>query len=57
VDTVDAVQGSPHLFLPDGTDVHNPGIEVRWEGPWASGYPIAKVTDPAWPEKLLRAAA
>jgi predicted DsbA family dithiol-disulfide isomerase len=57
VAVTDAVQGSPHLFLPDGTDVHNPGIEVRWEGPWASGYPIAKVTDPAWPEKLLRAAA
>lgn len=53
----DAVQGSPHLFLPDGSDVHNPGIEVHWEGPWASGYPIAKVIDPAWPEKLLRAAA
>jgi predicted DsbA family dithiol-disulfide isomerase len=57
VAVTDAVQGSPHLFLPDGTDVHNPGIEVRWEGPWASGYPIAASIDPAWPEKLLRAAA
>ena len=27
-----AVQGSPHLFLPDGSDVHNPGIEMHWEG-------------------------
>jgi len=56
VAVTDAVQGSPHLFLPDGTDVHNPGIDVHWEGPWASGYPIAKSIDPAWPEKLLRAA-
>lgn len=50
----DAVQGSPHLFLPDGTGVHNPGIDVRWEGPWASGYPIAKVTDRSWAESLVQ---
>ncbi|WUS95061.1 DsbA family protein [Kribbella sp. NBC_00709] len=49
----DVVQGSPHLFLPDGTSVHNPGIDVHWEGPWASGYPIAQATDPDWPDRLL----
>jgi predicted DsbA family dithiol-disulfide isomerase len=49
----DRVAGSPHLFLPDGTGLHNPGIDVRWEGPWAKGYPVAKVTDPAWAEKVL----
>lgn len=53
----DAVQGSPHLFLPDGTDVHNPGISVHWEGPWASGYPIAEGNDPGWAERLLERAA
>ncbi|MFC6160507.1 DsbA family oxidoreductase [Kribbella jiaozuonensis] len=53
----DAVQGSPHLFLPDGSSVHNPGIEVHWEGPWASGYPIAEATDPGWPERFLNLAA
>ncbi|HET6743171.1 MAG TPA: DsbA family protein [Kribbella sp.] len=53
----DAVQGSPHLFLPDGTDAHNPGISVRWEGPWASGYPIAQGNDPGWAERLLERAA
>ncbi len=34
----DAVQGSPHLFLPDGTNGQNPGLEVSWaqdaEGGW-----------------------
>ncbi|MFD3400737.1 DsbA family protein [Kribbella sp. NPDC058693] len=57
VAVTDAVQGSPHLFLPDGSSVHNPGIEVHWEGPWASGYPIAEATDPGWPERLLNLAA
>jgi predicted DsbA family dithiol-disulfide isomerase len=28
----EAVQGSPHVFLPDGTNEHNPGIELHWEG-------------------------
>ncbi|MGC0252225.1 hypothetical protein [Pseudactinotalea sp. Z1748] len=28
----EAVQGSPHFFLADGSDVHNPGIEFHWEG-------------------------
>lgn len=53
----DAVQGSPHLFLPDGSAVHNPGIDVHWEGPWASGYPIAEATDPGWPDRLLNLVA
>lgn len=26
----DEVNGSPHLFLPDGADAHNPGIEMEW---------------------------
>lgn len=25
------VQGSPHVFLPDGTSSHNPGIEFHWD--------------------------
>jgi predicted DsbA family dithiol-disulfide isomerase len=53
----DAVKGSPHLFLSDGTDAHNPGIDVRWEGPWAAGYPIATAKDDGWAERLLRLAA
>ncbi|WP_350278483.1 DsbA family protein [Kribbella sp. HUAS MG21] len=53
----DAVQGSPHLFLADGTAIHNPGVAVHWEGPWAAGYPIAQNKDPDWAHQLLRAAA
>jgi predicted DsbA family dithiol-disulfide isomerase len=26
----DAVQGSPHLFVQDGTNAQNPGLEVDW---------------------------
>ncbi|MEV0796622.1 DsbA family protein [Kribbella sp. NPDC050281] len=57
VATTDAIQGSPHLFLPDGTNFHNPGITVHWEGPYASGYPIAQNTNPTWPNHLLNQAA
>jgi predicted DsbA family dithiol-disulfide isomerase len=53
----DAVSGSPHLFLPGGGSAHNPGLTVRWEGPWASGYPIAADTDPGWADRLLASAA
>ena len=28
----DSVKGSPHVFLADGTDEHNPGIALHWEG-------------------------
>lgn len=27
-----AVQGSPHFFLADGSDAHNPGVEFHWAG-------------------------
>jgi predicted DsbA family dithiol-disulfide isomerase len=51
----DAVAGSPHFFFADGTDAHNPGITVRWEGPWASGYPIVEKDDPGvWDELVHR---
>jgi predicted DsbA family dithiol-disulfide isomerase len=34
----DVVQGSPHLFVQDGTNAQNPGLEVDWreepEGVW-----------------------
>jgi len=53
----DAVPGSPTLRLPDGSTVHNPGMTVHWEGPWAAGYPIVDVDDPRVYEDLLRRAA
>jgi predicted DsbA family dithiol-disulfide isomerase len=52
----DDVQGSPHFFLPDGSDVHNPGIQLRWEGEPGAGYPIVEHDDPqAYDELVARA--
>jgi predicted DsbA family dithiol-disulfide isomerase len=28
--SADDVKGSPHVFLPDGTGMHNPGIDFEW---------------------------
>jgi len=53
----DAIPGSPTLRLPDGSTVHNPGMTVHWEGPWAAGYPIVDVDDPRVYEDLLRRVA
>ncbi|NIH81645.1 DsbA family oxidoreductase [Amycolatopsis viridis] len=53
----DEVNGSPHLFTADGTDVHNPGIAVHWEGPWASGFPVVDAHDSDWTDALLKKAA
>jgi Predicted dithiol-disulfide isomerase involved in polyketide biosynthesis len=53
----DAIAGSPTFRLADGTTVTNPGIEVRWEGPWAAGYPVVESDDPAVYDDLLRRAA
>jgi predicted DsbA family dithiol-disulfide isomerase len=53
----DEVMGSPHLFLPDGTDAHNPGIEMEWSGEHGQGFPMVAKDDPAVYEDLLRRAA
>jgi predicted DsbA family dithiol-disulfide isomerase len=52
-----AVEGSPHLFLPDGTNVHNPGIERHWEGEVGVGFPVVDRDEPALFEELLQRAA
>lgn len=44
---------SPHLFLPDGTNVANPGITVHWQGPWAAGFPVIDHDDLTIHETLL----
>jgi predicted DsbA family dithiol-disulfide isomerase len=52
------VQGSPHLFLPDGSDVHNPGIDLRWEGEGLDAMPVIEKDYPAvFDEMVERAAA
>ena len=55
--TSGSIKGSPHLFLPDGTDVHNPGIEHHWEGEAGEGFPSVDEDRPEVYEELLRRAA
>lgn len=42
----DDVAGSPHVFLPDGTESHNPGIDMEWHGEHGEGFPIVKEDRP-----------
>lgn len=53
----DAIPASPTLRLPDGTTVTNPGIDVRWQGPWAEGFPVVDAHDAGVYDELLRRAA
>lgn len=53
----DEVQGSPHFFLPDGSDVHNPGIELHWVGEPGAGFPVVDSDDPAAMDELVKRAA
>jgi hypothetical protein len=54
----DAVSGSPHLFLHDGTDLQNPGLQLDWaqrpDGQWT---PSLVRDDVEIYERLLRRAA
>lgn len=34
------VQGSPHVFLPDGRNVHNPGVRFEWTAAHGRGFPV-----------------
>jgi predicted DsbA family dithiol-disulfide isomerase len=43
----DHVKGSPHVFLPDGSDVHNPGVELEWHGEHGEGFPSVTRDDPS----------
>ncbi len=51
------VKGSPHLFCPDGTDAHNPGIEMHWEGEHGTGFPVVDHDAPSVYDDLLKRAA
>jgi predicted DsbA family dithiol-disulfide isomerase len=53
----DEVAGSPHLFLPGGEDVHNPGIDMHWEGEHGEGFPVVDKDDPDVYVRLLEVAA
>jgi predicted DsbA family dithiol-disulfide isomerase len=53
----DAVQGSPHFFLPDGSDVHNPGIAMHQVGSAGAGFLVLDDDDPTVYDRLVRSAA
>lgn len=53
----DAVRGSAHVFLPDGTDVFNPGIEMHWQGESGAGFPVITADDPSVYDDLVQRAA
>ncbi len=53
----DAVSMSPHLFLPDGTSITNPGLELHWQGDWEKGFPVVDRDDPSIYEHVLKTAA
>lgn len=46
-------QGSPHLFLPDGFDVHNPGMTWTWTHEQFQGMPRIEADDPTIYDTLL----
>lgn len=51
------VQGSPHLFLPDGTNLHNPGISLSWTRGQFEGLPRIEQDQPEVYRALLTRAA
>ncbi|HEX2040214.1 MAG TPA: DsbA family protein [Acidimicrobiales bacterium] len=53
----EGVKGSPHVFLHDGGDVHNPGVRMHWEGDHGRGFPVIDDDDPSVYDDLVRRAA
>lgn len=51
------VEGSPHLFLPTAPDVHNPGVELHWNGKKGRGFPVVDADDPSVYGDILRRSA
>jgi hypothetical protein len=49
------VKGSPHVFLPDGTDEHDTGIKMHWAGD--HGFPVITADDPSVCDDLVSRAA
>jgi predicted DsbA family dithiol-disulfide isomerase len=51
------VKGSPHVYLPDGSDAPNPGITKHWEGEEGEGFPVIDEYDPSVYDDLIKRAA
>ncbi|MFL6241263.1 MAG: DsbA family protein [Actinomycetes bacterium] len=50
------VKGSPHLFCPDGSDFHNPGISMKWTKEQGRGFLVIEKDDPSIYDELLHRA-
>src|SRR5262245_50880897 len=49
------VNGSPHLFLYDGTNLANPGVSARWvNGEFGVGFPVIDEDDVMVYEALFK---
>ena len=55
--TAGAVDGSPHVFAPDGSDAHNPGIQFHWDGEGDAKRLVIDRDDPSVYDELLQRAA
>jgi predicted DsbA family dithiol-disulfide isomerase len=51
------VEASPHLFLADGSDYVNPGVELHWVEEPGTGFPIVDEDDSSIYEEILDRAA
>jgi len=50
----EAVVCSPHVFVADGTDYPNPGMDVEWLGDWGVGFPRITKDTPAIYDDILK---
>ncbi|MGN9847004.1 DsbA family oxidoreductase [Nonomuraea sp. H19] len=57
VSQTDAISGSPTFRFQDGTTIHNPGIQVHWDGSWAAGFPVVDSHDSDVYDDLLKRVA
>jgi predicted DsbA family dithiol-disulfide isomerase len=53
----DEVSGSAHVFCPDGTNAHNPGVEIHWEGSPGHRSLVIDRDEPAVYDELVLTAA
>jgi predicted DsbA family dithiol-disulfide isomerase len=56
-DTDDRIKGSPHVFLPDGSDSHNPGVAMHMQGEHGRGFPVIDSFDGSVYGDLIKRAA
>lgn len=53
----DVVVGSPHVFAPDGSSSHNPGVEFHWDGKRGAKRLIIDRDDPSVYDEIVQRAA